>query len=877
MELENKSKNIKTTIALTSTLALLSASVGVAQQVKAEEASAQKNGMNTSSDETMAMPTTVEDARTAVATTEATLSAQNTNLSKVNAEIDATNKELLTLEAKKAEEAAALAAAQKTLETVSAVSEKEFTALVEKNKEELTTTKAQLQQNEAEKLAVASRVQKQTELVATTGAEAKKLAEQAAQADKKVSDLTKMVNQPEKITAQAHEAEKDLATTTSELAKAKANLTAVTEAAKKQLNQELATNQATLANKQAELTKLQHTATSTRINVVGNNKMVIPNGFPFAEIQKLMASGYIGSQSYLNAFNSMKDTLIARTSPGQAINTYVDIPSDLNRFVNIDQLTPEVQNELALFATSMINSVRQQLGLSQLIVSQGSQDFARYLTTSYKATHGNTRPFFNYGQAGVAGHRGIGPHDKTIIQASAQKVGLIPNDDNMYENLGFFDDVHTVNGIKRSIYNSVRYMLFTDYLHGNTLGHTVNFLRWDKTNPSAPVYLGVSTSSVGGLNTHYVVFPKTNIKNPSAFNQSLVSGPTITVSNASQINNLKTSIANLNTKISSLKQRIAHVSSEAQVVSAQNRVNSYKVQNDFAKTELAKLKGQLVQLKQSKTKLESDLASAKTLQRSVKAQLDQKLAFLTTAKAQLNTFNNQLHLSNVKVVGLVSKQKELQALLDFKNNPNRKEMAKVDVAKMQTELAATTAKLDISKNNLASLMSRKTRLLSAITSTEQQLRLLQNVVKEKTVLIPGPLGLTAHPEAVAEVVASKILEAKAASPVAALKTTEIKKEQVSESKTDKTANLVAQTTTELVKDALAVSPQILAGQGILAKVADNISKGTDSTNLGYGSGSTLAGDMALSNDESTKRAIRAGVVMLTAVGLTGFKLKKDIK
>ncbi|OZV87655.1 hypothetical protein CFK61_09800, partial [Streptococcus agalactiae] len=136
-------------------------------------------------------------------------------------------------------------------------------------------------------------------------------------------------------------------------------------------------------------------------------------------------------------------------------------------------------------------------------------------------------------------------------------------------------------------------------------------------------------------------------------------------------------------------------------------------QNDFAKTELAKLKGQLVQLKQSKTKLESDLASAKTLQRSVKAQLDQKLAFLTTAKAQLNTFNNQLHLSNVKVVGLVSKQKELQALLDFKNNPNRKEMAKVDVAKMQTELAATTAKLDISKNNLASLMSRKTRLLSA--------------------------------------------------------------------------------------------------------------------------------------------------------------------
>ncbi|WNZ88213.1 hypothetical protein QYR55_09055 [Streptococcus iniae] len=130
MELENKSKNIKTTIALTSTLALLSASVGVAQQVKAEEASAQKNGMNTSSDETMAMPTTVEDARTAVATTEATLSAQNTNLSKVNAEIDATNKELLTLEAKKAEEA--ICASQPLKRHL-----KQFLLLVKKNSQHL--------------------------------------------------------------------------------------------------------------------------------------------------------------------------------------------------------------------------------------------------------------------------------------------------------------------------------------------------------------------------------------------------------------------------------------------------------------------------------------------------------------------------------------------------------------------------------------------------------------------------------------------------------------------------------------------------------------------------------------------------------------------
>ncbi|WP_249639828.1 SEC10/PgrA surface exclusion domain-containing protein, partial [Streptococcus uberis] len=173
--------------------------------------------------------------------------------------------------------------------------------------------------------------------------------------------------------------------------------------------------------------------------------------------------------------------------------------------VNPDNLSVEVQNELAVFAATLINSVRQQFGLSAVEVTQGAQEFARTLTRNYKATHGNTVPFFNYNQPGKNGHIGIGPHDRTIIEQAATSVGLKANDDNMYENIGFFDDVHTVNGIKRSIYNSIKYMLFTDFTYGNTFGHTVNLLRSDKTNPSAPVYLGVSTETVGGLNTHYVI------------------------------------------------------------------------------------------------------------------------------------------------------------------------------------------------------------------------------------------------------------------------------------------------------------------------------------------------------------------------------------
>ncbi|MGT2934160.1 SEC10/PgrA surface exclusion domain-containing protein [Streptococcus catagoni] len=910
MELENnKSNHVKTTIALTSTLALLGAGVGTSQQVKADEVTSNDSRAKVTSDESVKMPSTAEGANAALAASQHILETQKAELQTVTGNIDKTKEVITATEAQAEKDEAAVANAKKVLADVSAVSQKEFTDAVAKNKENLASTNAKLVQAQADQAAAQKALANQEAIVTAANNEAKKLAEQALAADKKLSGVKAVINQPDLVSSKAKEAKNNLKTTSVALVKAEGELAKARENSKVQLTKELTSHQTALKTKQAELAKLQ-SSSKVAVNVVGQNVMKAPAGYPINEIKKLISSSYIGSPTYMSTFNSLRNVIIQKSQQGAMMNRYVDIAKDLNRFVNPDKLTPEVQHELAVFASEMINSVRRQFGLSSVIVTEGSQEFARILTTAYKSTHGNSRPFFNYGQPGVAGHYGIGPHDKTIIENSAKKVGLIPNDDNMYEDLGFFNDVHTVNGIKRSIFNSLRYMFFTDYEDGNILGHTVNLLRSDKRNPKASIYLGFSTSTVGGLNTHFVLFPETNIANHSRFSKKLVSAPTSAANNSTQINSLKNSISTINTKISSLKTRLAHLSSESGVVSAQNKVKSLQGQVQHAMNESAKYEAQLKKLSLSKPKLQKELSEAQAQADVIKAKLDASLAHLSSSKVTLRNLQKKLTVSTSKVSTLVNKKKELEKLINLKLDPNGKRMAEAKLKTTKHNLATVNAKLNEHRATLIKLMDKKADLVASMKVTNQQITLLKNSVKafaaaskksapsEKPmpralrVSDREPAGLIApaanhsnlestHFASPATSVKSEVKNPMALTTIEpkSLKAAKAPKELASklEAKTNEvllnSANLITGTSTALAKQLATVAPQVMTGQGVLSKVVSEVSKSNGSTQ--YGAGSTTAGNISTVHDESTKRAVRAGVVMLAAVGLTGYKLKKD--
>ncbi|MFZ8207907.1 SEC10/PgrA surface exclusion domain-containing protein, partial [Streptococcus pyogenes] len=460
MDLEQTKPNqVKQKIALTSTIALLSASVGVSHQVKADDRASGETKASNTHDDSLPKPETIQEAKATIDAVEKTLSQQKAELTELATALTKTTAEINHLKEQQDNEQKALTSAQEIYTNTLASSEETLLAQGAEHPRELTATETELHNAQADQHSKETALSEQKASISAETTRAQDLVEQVKTSEQNIAKLNAMISNPDAITKAAQTANDNTKALSSELEKAKADLENQKAKVKKQLTEELAAQKAALAEKEAELSRLKSSAPSTQDSIVGNNTMKAPQGYPLEELKKLEASGYIGSASYNNYYKEHADQIIAKASPGNQLNQYQDIPADRNRFVDPDNLTPEVQNELAQFAAHMINSVRRQLGLPPVTVTAGSQEFARLLSTSYKKTHGNTRPSFVYGQPGVSGHYGVGPHDKTIIEDSAGASGLIRNDDNMYENIGAFNDVHTVNGIKRGIYDSIKYML----------------------------------------------------------------------------------------------------------------------------------------------------------------------------------------------------------------------------------------------------------------------------------------------------------------------------------------------------------------------------------------------------------------------------------
>ncbi|GFE47824.1 putative surface exclusion protein [Streptococcus canis] len=873
MDLEQPKQNqVKQKIALTSTIALLSASVGVSHQVKADDRTSEGTQSSNTSEDSLPKPETFEEALATVETVETNLSQQKEELAALEATISETRTEATQLEAQQAEQEAALTAAQTVYTETLASSEEMLIAQSKEHQDQLIATEAELTEAQADNQSKIAEQATQETIVTAENAQAKMLTKQVIDAQKQVAELNDMISKPQAVSEEAQVANENTKLVTAELEKAKADLDKQRALVTTQLTEDLAANRAALAVKEAELNHLKISAPTTQSSIVGNNTMQAPQGYPFEEIKKLTASGYIGSASYNSYYNEHAETIIAKAKPGDQQNQYVDIPADLTRFVDPDNLTPEVQNELAQFAAHMINSVRQQFGLVPVVVTAGSQEFARLLSTSYKQTHGNVRPSFVYGQPGVSGHYGVGPHDKTIIEASAAAVGLVQRDDNMYENIGAFNDVHTVNGIKRGIYDSIKYMLFTDNLHGNTYGHAVNFLRVDKHRPDAPVYLGFSTSNVQSLNEHFVIFPESNIVNPQRFSRSQISASGNTQDHSSRVATVTTSIATIKEKMALLENRLTAVDKEAEIMAAQAKVEQLQDKLAASSNRSANLSHQVTQLRNTKGALRTQLLAAKTDQERLQTELDQALAKLASSKVTLHKMEAATAQASTRVAALMAKKANLEALRDFKANPNRIQLVRERIDHTKQDLAATTTALTNAQEVLTRLETKKAHLAAAIATAEQQLTLLKTLAREKE-----DFWSEARLRELRESASLPILD----SHEFLLPTREdrapIVKEAVKETKDllDASAKLAAENTSFVAEALVGKASEMVATNAIVSKVASAVTQ--TSSKKSYGAGSSTTSNMTSEVDESTQRALKAGVVMLAAVGLTGVKLRKETK
>ncbi|MFS9147513.1 SEC10/PgrA surface exclusion domain-containing protein [Streptococcus infantis] len=154
---------------------------------------------------------------------------------------------------------------------------------------------------------------------------------------------------------------------------------------------------------------------------------------------------------------------------------------------DVNNLSAEIQDELAIFNAHLINDFRQLMGTDDIpvLVNRDMQKVAQ------KASKLSTN---QYG------------HDLDALNTVAKEVGLNQGNQGLLaENIGFQNagDVVTLADLKQQAYNNVIMMLFYDK-HADW-GHALNFAGLDRKSVTLQ-YIGVATrkTDLGLIAMHYV-------------------------------------------------------------------------------------------------------------------------------------------------------------------------------------------------------------------------------------------------------------------------------------------------------------------------------------------------------------------------------------
>lgn len=165
-------------------------------------------------------------------------------------------------------------------------------------------------------------------------------------------------------------------------------------------------------------------------------------------------------------------------------------PSEADKktvIADVNHLSAEIQDELAIFNAHLINNFRRLMGTDDIpvLVNRDMQKVAK------KATQLSTN---QYG------------HDLDALNTVAKEVGLNQGNQGLLaENIGFQNagDVVTLADLKQQAYNNMIMMLFYDK-HANW-GHALNFAGLDRESITMQ-YIGVATrkTDLGLIAMHYV-------------------------------------------------------------------------------------------------------------------------------------------------------------------------------------------------------------------------------------------------------------------------------------------------------------------------------------------------------------------------------------
>ena len=346
------------------------------------------------------------------------------------------------------------------------------------------------------------------------------------------------------------------------------------------------------------------------------------------------------------------------------LNKFKGNSNDKAISVDANNLTTEQMTELSLFASDLLNQIRERFGTPKTVVTKGMVQVADEVTDGY-----------------VADDWGFGKgHDNKAVNNVARKYGLPTYEDDTQqylENLNSVnsgDEIHTMYDAKKWVYESISNLLF----NGWEWMHAQNITGVSSVRGATKEYFALDISkSLGRTSAHFI----------SVFDNQ-VTGNKLD----------KTEVPNNNT--------------------AESIVKAYNVANS------ALLNAQTVNSQAQREKTSASLANikAKGEQETIQKRLDSlKATPLKTPTAQSNLEKAQDIFANANT-RLKNAKKALDALTaDVK-------LKQDNLAKAKEVLAQKERNLTNAKNNLATEQDKLLKLKQLVQIAENNLELAKEKV-----------------------------------------------------------------------------------------------------------------------------------------------------
>ena len=422
--------------------------------------------------------------------------------------------------------------------------------------------------------------------------------------------------------------------------------------------------------------------------------------------------------------NAVK-TLTAEQRLNINLNSFKSNVNDKATSVDANNLTTEQMTELSLFASDLLNQIRERFGTPKTVVTKGMVQVADEVTDGY-----------------VADDWGFGKgHDSKAVNNVARKYGLPTYEDDTHqylENLNSSnngDKIHTMDDAKKWVYESIYKLMFSDWEweHAQNLaglssarGATKEYFGLDisKTLGRTSVhFLTVSDNQVTGNKLDKTEVPNNNtaesiVKAYNAANSALLNAQTVN----SQAQREKTSAS------------LANIKAKGEQETIQKRLDALKdtpLKTPTAQSKLEQAQDILAnankRLENAEKALEALTADVKTKQENLtnaKNVLAQKEANLTNAKNNLATEQDKLL--------------ELEKLVQIaENNLDLAKDKVVQATKTLEEAKADLKSLLNAEPNLAKakkvLSEKETILNQKVTALKESQAILDKLLEEQKI------------------------------------------------------------------------------------------------------------------------------------------------